>query len=609
MSAGHFQGVHPRQLWTLVVAWAVLLVVAVGVAPAFAQSASFFSQIDSQGDMDAASDCQRTFSSALLAAGLVERPSAEVETLMRECVEDRSNPGFVRECDLTAARGQVNFVFLVGVDRDGEDWVFYVQALNPMMNGAVWQLDEITTASSALRAAREGCAYLAADFLYRQEFVTTPPTRNGASGGGAVSGGGGVVVPQALPAVVHIVSVTPSPATFYVNGQEVGLAPGQFEVPAGAATSVELRSPGYTPWTQTVTVAAGATERVSNVTLAALPATLQLTANVQGGEIVVDGAVVGSTILNRSVSVSVPSGNRQVIVRLEGFDEYRSQVTLSPGATQSLTATLSATQSLTATLSATQSLTATLSATPVGPAPAASGFVYIAPGTFMMGSPSSEEGRGDDETQHSVTLTGGFYLQTTEVTQGEWQRVMGRNPSYFQGCGSDCPVEQVSWLDAVGYANALSRADGLSECYDSSGNVRDGGSIYNCTGYRLPTEAEWEYAARAGTTGSRYGTLDQVAWYIGNSRHTMRRVGELQANAWGLHDMLGNVWELTHDRYGAYGGTATDPEGVTNGRSRVLRGGSRSADAVNARAAYRDTLDPDYRRGNHVGFRLARSAL
>ena len=589
MSVRTFQGGRPRQVWTWAVAWAVLLVVAFGAAPAFAQSASFFSQVDAQGDTDAASDCQRTFSSALLAAGLVERPSAEVETLMRECVEDRSNPGFVRECDLTAARGQVNYVFLVGAERDGEDWVFYVQALNPMMNGAVWQLDEITTASSALRAARDGCAYLAADFLYRQEFVSTPPTRNGASGGGAVSGGGGVIPPPPTnPAVVHVVSVTPSPAAFYVNGQEVGTAPGQFEVPAGVATSVELRSPGYTPWTQTVTVSAGGTERVSGVTLVALPATLQLTANVQGGEILVDGAVVGNTMLNRAVSVSVPSGNREVSVRLEGFDEYRSQVTLSPGATQSLTATLSA--------------------TPVGPPPAPSGFVYIAPGTFMMGSPSSEEGRDLDETQHQVTLTRGFYLQTTEVTQGEWQRVMGNNPSYFASCGSDCPVDQVSWLDAVGYANALSRADGLSECYDSSGNVRGGGSIYACSGYRLPTEAEWEYAARAGSMGSRYGTLDQVAWHSGNSGSTTHAVDGLQSNPWGLYDMLGNVWEWTHDWYGTYGSTVTDPAGAPSGSLRVCRGGSWNGGARGARAADRNSHTPDSRI-NYLGFRLARSAL
>ncbi len=609
-------------------------------SPLRAQSASFFSQIDQEGDVDAAGHCLRTFSSALLAAGLVERPSSEVETLMRECVEDRSNPGFVRECDLSTARGQVNYVFLVGAEQDGEDWLFYIQALSPMMAGAVWQLDELTSGSSALRAARDGCAYLAADFLYRQEFVSTPPQRR-TSDGGAVSGGGGVVVPDALPAVVHVVSVTPSPSSMYVNGREVGIAPGQFEVPAGVATPIELRSPGYTPWSRTVTVAAGGTERLQNINLEALPATLQVTANVQGGEIVVDGVVVGTTILNRAVSLSVPSGSRQVVVRLDGFDDYRSSVTLAPGASQSLTAALSA--------------------TPAGPLPAPSGFVYIAPGTFTMGSPSNEEGRDDDETQHTVTLTRGFYLQTTEVTQGEWQRVMGNNPSFFQACGSSCPVDRVSWWDAVAYANARSRSEGLSECYELSGcsgvagsgavtgdnAPRNGAGDYtcssvsfsglSCTGYRLPTESEWEYAARAGTSGPAYvsGTLHgsecspnavlaRIAWFNVNSlvswesntvvpgcssteRHGPQPVGGLQANAWGLQDMLGNVWEWTHDWYGDYPGSVTDPVGPSNGSGRVRRGSSWGSNARSIRAAIRGSRTPDYRI-NALGFRLARSA-
>jgi formylglycine-generating enzyme required for sulfatase activity len=609
-------------------------------SPLWAQaSASYFSQIDQQGDVDAAGHCLRTFSSALLAAGLVERPSSEVETLMRECVEDRSNPGFVRECDLSTARGQVNFVFLVGAEQDGEDWLFYIQALSPMMAGAVWQLDELTSASSALRAARDGCAYLAADFLYRQEFVTTPPQRQNTSGGAVATGG--VVVPDALPAVVHVVSVTPSPSSFYVNGREVGLAPGQFEVPAGVATPIELRSPGYTPWSRTVTVASGGTERLENISLAALPATLQLTANVQGADILVDGAVVGTTVLNRAVSVSVPSGSRQLTVRLDGFDDYQSSVTLAPGATQSLTAALSA--------------------TPVGPPPAPSGFVYIAPGSFTMGSPSNEEGRSDDETQHSVTLTRGFYLQTTEVTQGEWQRVMGNNPSFYPTCGSSCPVDRVSWWDAVAYANVRSRSEGLQECYVLSGcsGVAGSGAVtgdnaprygtgdytcssvsfsgLGCTGYRLPTESEWEYAARAGTSGPAYvsGTLHgsqcspnaalaRIAWFNVNSlvswesnsvatvcSSTERRgpqpVARLQANAWGLQDMLGNVWEWTQDWYGNYAGSVTDPAGPSSGSHRVARGGSCFNYASFVRAAIRDYVDPAYRGGN-LGFRLARSA-
>ncbi|MBU6161250.1 MAG: formylglycine-generating enzyme family protein, partial [Myxococcales bacterium] len=171
-----------------------------------------------------------------------------------------------------------------------------------------------------------------------------------------------------------------------------------------------------------------------------------------------------------------------------------------------------------------------------------------------------------------------------------------------------CPVEQVSWLDAVSYANALSRAHGYSECYDSSGDVRGGGSIYACTGFRLPTEAEWEYAARAGTTGSRYGSLDQVAWHRGNSNSETHGVGELQPNAWGLHDMLGNVWEWTHDWYGEYGGSAEDPSGPASGSARGIRGGGSGSGPPDLRSAFRLCSDPLMRTSIGVGFRLARTA-
>ena len=274
--------------------------------------------------------------------------------------------------------------------------------------------------------------------------------------------------------------------------------------------------------------------------------------------------------------------------RLEEFPAQPSPVTLSP--------------------ETTQALTWTLTAAAAGPASSSSNFVYIAPGAFIMGSPIDEEGRDPDEPQHHVTLTRGFYLQTTEVTQADWYRVMGNNPSAFSSCGSSCPVESVSWLHAVGYANALSRAEGFTECYDSSGNVLGGGNIYDCSGYRLPTEAEWEYAARAGTTASRYGALERVAWYEGDTWSGPHAVGMLEPNAWGLYDMLGNVWEWTHDWYGPYGGAAIDPVGAASGSNRVLRGGGWCFDARGVRAAMRCEVAPgDYY--NDLGFRLARSAF
>ena len=230
------------------------------------------------------------------------------------------------------------------------------------------------------------------------------------------------------------------------------------------------------------------------------------------------------------------------------------------------------------------------------------GYVRIAPGTFLMGSPTGEDGRNDNETQHSVTITRAYCMKATEVTQGEWQAVMGSNPSAVKSCGANCPVEQVSWDDAIGYANALSGRDGLPECYAGSSFKGLG-----CGGYRLPTDAEWEYAARAGTTAATYGNLDSVAWCVENAGSATHPVRQKQPNAWGLYDMLGNVWEWTGDWYAPYPGTVTDPVGIAEGSRRVFRGGSWYDGARNARAACRFHYTP-YLRNSGLGFRLARTA-
>jgi formylglycine-generating enzyme required for sulfatase activity len=241
--------------------------------------------------------------------------------------------------------------------------------------------------------------------------------------------------------------------------------------------------------------------------------------------------------------------------------------------------------------------------------------VRIEPGAFTMGSPAGELGNAAGaETQHRVTITRAFALKTTEVTQAEWRAVMGYNPSGFRNCGDTCPVERVSWFDAVDYVNRLSNAAGLASCYDANRAFAGLG----CLGYRLPTEAEWEYAARAGAmTAFHTGDItqqgcddpnaDAAGWYCGNSRDTTHPVGEKQPNAWGLHDMHGNVFEWVHDWYAAYpAGAAVDPLGPAAGGDRVSRGGRWSSSARNARAAFRYSRDPRDRLSD-IGIRPARS--
>jgi formylglycine-generating enzyme required for sulfatase activity len=235
--------------------------------------------------------------------------------------------------------------------------------------------------------------------------------------------------------------------------------------------------------------------------------------------------------------------------------------------------------------------------------PPPAGFVKIPGGDFTMGSPESEPGRDSDEgPQHEVTVSA-FYMGEYEVTQKEWREVMGNNPSNFKG--DDLPVENVSWYDAAEYCNKRSQAEGLTPAYRINGkNVRWNRAA---NGYRLPTEAEWEYACRAGTT-TAYNTGDTITagqanydWNIGRTT----AVGSYAPNPWGLYDMHGNVWEWCWDWYESYGSAAqTDPAGPDTGADRVGRGGSWNFIGQNLRSAYRSIIAPSDRFID-LGFRLA----
>jgi formylglycine-generating enzyme required for sulfatase activity len=229
--------------------------------------------------------------------------------------------------------------------------------------------------------------------------------------------------------------------------------------------------------------------------------------------------------------------------------------------------------------------------------------VLIPKGTFMMGSPEIEEGHQKDENQHEVTISKGYYLGVYEVTQAQYEKVIGKNPSLYQGAivgneNADLPVENVSWHDAVEFCKKLSD---LPE-EKKAGRV-----------YRLPTEAQWEYACRAGSKTAysfddEEGLLPEYGWFSSNSSDRTHTVGLLEPNAWGLYDMHGNVWEWCNDRYGEYPkGAVSDPTGPRKGSDRVLRGGSWNGVASYCRSALRYWYVPSFR-NNYLGFRLALSS-
>jgi formylglycine-generating enzyme required for sulfatase activity len=221
-------------------------------------------------------------------------------------------------------------------------------------------------------------------------------------------------------------------------------------------------------------------------------------------------------------------------------------------------------------------------------------FVLIPAGSFMMGSPDNYKyADSDEKPQHKVTISKSFYLGTYEVTQAQWEAVMGSNPSLFKGRSN--PVENVPWEDAQEFIKRLNAKEGHSR-------------------YRLPTEAEWEYAARAGSTGvycfgDDADQLGGYAWYKDNSGKATHPVGQKQSNAWGLYDMHGNVWEWVEDWYDDeyYSRSpGTDPKGPSSGSYRALRGGGCLLRAWYCRSAYRNSPTPGYRH-DFIGFRLVLS--
>ena len=264
------------------------------------------------------------------------------------------------------------------------------------------------------------------------------------------------------------------------------------------------------------------------------------------------------------------------------------------------------------------------------------GFVLIPAGSFQMGS---NEGYDDNKPVHEVTITKPFYMGKYEVTQAEYEVYCSygsSSPSSSYGDGDNYPAYYVRWYDALVYCNKRSMAEGLTPCYSIDGSTdpvvwgdvptssnRTWNAVecnWNANGYRLPTEAEWEYAARAGDNTvdsltysgtSDVNKLGEYAWYYDNSDSTTHEVGKKEANAFGLYDMSGNVWEWCWnwytDSYDEETEGGSDPTGSSAGSSRVYRGGSWSSNSGRCAVSYRDHYYPSFRYYN-LGFRVVRLA-
>lgn len=243
--------------------------------------------------------------------------------------------------------------------------------------------------------------------------------------------------------------------------------------------------------------------------------------------------------------------------------------------------------------------------------------VRVPAGQYMRGCTEGQAGfcHKGEKPYHQVTFTHDLWVGRTEVTQGLYTEVVGSSPHRFEGCGESCPVETVSWFDAVRFANAMSEREGLEACYRIDGSTVEWPKGVSCGGYRLPTEAEWEYAARGGEDQPYGHTADVNAagWTVSNAKGRPHAVGEKAPNAWGIYDTVGNVWEWTWDWQAKYRRKALiDPTGPTEAPKkdprRTLRGGSWVMFTTVATVATRNGHAPD-RADSNTGLRLVRTVM
>ncbi len=389
-----------------------------------------------------------------------------------------------------------------------------------------------------------------------------------------------------LVSAMATVSVTcPTPAvSLYVDKKSVGTIPWTGSLKEGMHL-VEVKKEGYRSQQRTINLSQQQKLDVAFAELATVQGNLSVNYKPFGADVYVDGKKIGQS---PRVFNGLLVGNHKVEIKKDGYGTDSKTVNILEGQTATLAGMLSTNTTVsTATGSTLSGNTITI--------PVKDGIsiemVRVEAGTFTMGAtPEMKDPWDDEKPTHQVTLTNDYYIGIYEVTQTLWKAVMGKNPSKFKG--DNLPVECVSWDDCQEFINKLNRITGKT--------------------FRLPTEAEWEYAARGGKKSRGYqysgsNNLADVAWYEDNSGSKTHAVGSKQANELGIYDMAGNVWEWCQDWYGKYSSSSqTNPTGATSGSHRVYRGGGWRNGARLCRSSCRCGITPGYRY-NNLGLRLVLS--
>ena len=387
----------------------------------------------------------------------------------------------------------------------------------------------------------------------------------------------GVKIERAITLKDDFATVTltaDSGADIYVNDRKVGTTTWSGKLNSGLYI-FEARKSGYRTQSLTRQITSDpASQMYTLPALAPIYGSADITSSPAMADITLDGKSVGRTPLQLD---NLLIGEHKITVSKAGYQPYSATVTVAEGKTATVNATL----------------TKQVAQTPNTPSSSSANFgdiemVFVKGGTFTMGATSEQrrDAESDEKPTHSVTISD-YYIGKYEVTQAQWRAVMGNNPSNFKG--DNLPVECVSWNDVQVFIQRLNEKTGKR--------------------FRLPTEAEWEYAARGGSQSKGYkysgsNTLDDVAWHYGNSSSKTHPVGQKQPNKLGIYDMSGNVWEWCQDWYGVYSSSSqTNPTGPSSGSYRVLRGGSRFDGAWYCRVSFRRSYDPRTRYDNG-GFRL-----